>query len=213
MGQPAKMGELKRAAQQLGVTSTTLREQGWKTASPARIQAAKDNPPDWLAGARERRRKKRARQQVLRDCKTTASRLGIQLRAVRERDIKPREVEDLLAARPDWLLAGQQRQKAQIEREAKDRLRRDLAGALVDSVHDAWFQELKCATSDAQIDAIDARWPPEVNRAKREARRLAGELSPGHVRARIEREQEAARTAGVYRASQLVRGASGAGGG
>ena len=30
----AKMGELKRAAQVLGVTSSTLRQQGWATASP-----------------------------------------------------------------------------------------------------------------------------------------------------------------------------------
>jgi hypothetical protein len=39
MGQ-AKMRELKRAARQLGVTSTTLRQHGWKTASPARVKAA-----------------------------------------------------------------------------------------------------------------------------------------------------------------------------
>jgi hypothetical protein len=51
MGQ-AKMGELKRAAQQLGVTSTTLRQHGWKTASPARVKAVRDNPPDWLLAAR-----------------------------------------------------------------------------------------------------------------------------------------------------------------
>ena len=142
-----------------------------------------------------------------------ASRLGIQVRAVKERDIEPSEVEGLLAGRPDWLVMEQQRRQAQIEQEAKDRMRRDLAGALVDSIHDAWFQELKCATSDAEIDAIDARWSPEVNRAKREARWLAGELSPGQVRARIEREQEAARTAGVYRASQLLKRAFGVDGG
>jgi hypothetical protein len=39
MGQ-AKMRELERAARQLGVTSTTLRQHGWKTASPARVKAA-----------------------------------------------------------------------------------------------------------------------------------------------------------------------------
>lgn len=158
MGRPTKMGELKRAARQLGVTSTTLREQGWKTASPARIQAVMGNLPDWLAVAQERR-------------------------------------------------------QAQIEQEARDKLCRDLVGALVDSVHDAWFQELKCATSYAEIDAIDARWSPEASRAKREARRLAGELFPWAGAGRIEREQEAARTAGVYRAGQLARRASGAGGG
>jgi hypothetical protein len=60
MGQ-AKRGELKRAAWQLGVTSTTLRQHGWKTASPARVRAARDNPPDWLAAARERRKGKHRR--------------------------------------------------------------------------------------------------------------------------------------------------------
>src|SRR5262245_27739493 len=44
MGSGVKMGELKRAAQQLGVTGTTLREHGWKTASAERVQAVKDNP-------------------------------------------------------------------------------------------------------------------------------------------------------------------------
>jgi hypothetical protein len=37
MTQGPGMGELKRAAQQLGVASTVLRQQGWKTASDARI--------------------------------------------------------------------------------------------------------------------------------------------------------------------------------
>jgi DNA-binding transcriptional regulator YdaS (Cro superfamily) len=37
---PANRGELKRAARQLGVTSTTLRQHGWRTASPARVKAA-----------------------------------------------------------------------------------------------------------------------------------------------------------------------------
>ncbi len=39
MGQ-SKMRELERAARQLGVTSTTLRQHGWRTASPARVKAA-----------------------------------------------------------------------------------------------------------------------------------------------------------------------------
>lgn len=43
----AKMGELKRAAQVLGVTGSTLRQQGWATASPPRVQAVMDEP---LAG-------------------------------------------------------------------------------------------------------------------------------------------------------------------
>jgi hypothetical protein len=92
MGQ-AKRGELERAARQLGVTSTTLRQHGRKTASPARVKAA----------------------------------------------------------------------------------------------------------------AVDARWAPEVSRARREARRLAGGLSPEHVRARIAREQDASYQAACYRADQLLR--------
>jgi hypothetical protein len=60
MGQ-AKMRELKRAARQLGVTSTTFRQHGWKTASPARVRVARDDPPDWLAAARERRQGKHQR--------------------------------------------------------------------------------------------------------------------------------------------------------
>jgi hypothetical protein len=92
MGQ-AKMRELKRAARQLGVTSTTLRRHGWKTASPARVKAA----------------------------------------------------------------------------------------------------------------AVDARWAPEVSRARQEARQLAGELAPGQVRARIGRERDASYQAARYRAGQLLQ--------
>jgi len=177
----ARVGELKRAAQRLGVTSTTLRQQGWKTASPERIEAAEDDPPDWLVVARERRRVKRARQERLRDRKNTAARLEVQARAVRERDITPSEVEDLLAAPPDWLIAEQARQTAQTEREAKDRIRRELTDVLVMSVHDAWFQQLKRATSDAEVDAIDARWAPEVDRVRREAQQMVDELTPGQA--------------------------------
>jgi hypothetical protein len=92
MGQ-AKRGGLERAARQLGVTSMTLRQHGWKTASPARVKAA----------------------------------------------------------------------------------------------------------------AIDARWAPEVRRAKQEARQLADELTPEQVRARIGRERDASYAAARYRASQLLR--------
>jgi len=181
----ARVGELKRAAQRLGVTSTTLRQQGWKTASPERIEAAEDDPPDWLVVARERRRVKRARQERLRDRKNTAARLEVQARAVRERDITPSEVEDLLAAPPDWLIAEQARQTAQTEREAKDRIRRELTDVLVMSVHDAWFQQLKRATSDAEVDAIDARWAPEVDRVRREAQQMVDELTVVERRPRI----------------------------
>ena len=92
MGQ-AKRGELERAARQLGVTSTTLRQYGWKSASPARGKAA----------------------------------------------------------------------------------------------------------------AVDARWAPEVRRARQEARQLASELSAEQVRARIGRERDASYAAARYRAGQLLR--------
>jgi len=209
MGGGAKMGELKRAAQQLSVTSTTLREHGWKTASAERIEAVKNNPRGWLTEAGDRRRQKRAGQCYLRDRKATASRPGIEVRAVKARDITPGGAEDLLASPPDWLVAGQERRQAQIEREAKDRLRRELAGALAGSVHKMWFQELKYATSDAEAAAIGARWATEVAQAKREARHLVEEMSPGQVRARVGREQAAAHDAAVYRATQLPRRAFG----
>jgi hypothetical protein len=152
---------------------------------------------------------KRARQRGRRDRASTAARLGVQPRAVRDRDIKPGEIEGLLAARPGWLIAEQERRQAQTEREAEDKLRRELAGALVTSVHEVWFQELKTAVSDADADAIDARWAPEVRRAKREARQLASELSAERVRARIGRERDASREAARYRAGQLLRRAVG----
>jgi hypothetical protein len=175
MGQ-IKRGELERAARQLGVTSTILRQQGWKTASPARVEAAGDNPPDWLVAARERRHAKRAWKRRRRDRASTAARLGIQVRAVRDRGIKPGEAGGLLAARLGWLIAEQERMQAQTVREAEDRLRRELAGALVTSVPEAWLQELNHAVSDASASAIDARWGPEARRAKQGARQLADQL-------------------------------------
>jgi hypothetical protein len=200
MGQ-AKRGELKRAARQLGVTSTILRQHGWKTVSPARVRAARDNPPDWLAAARERRQGKHQR----RDRVSTAARLGVQPRAVRERGIEPGEVGGLLAARPGWLVAEQERRQAQLAREADDKLRRELADVLVTSVREMWVQELKTAVAGADADAVDARWAPEVRRARQEAWQLAGELSAGQVRARIGRERDASCAAACYRAGRLLR--------
>ncbi len=109
----------------------------------------------------------------------------------------------LLAARPGWLAAGQERRRAQIAREAEDELRRELADALATSVHETWFQELKHAVSDTDAGVIDARWAPEVRGAKREARQLAGELTAEQVRARIGRERDASFQAARYRAGQL----------
>jgi hypothetical protein len=205
----AKMGELKRAARQLGVTSTTLRGHGWTTASAERVKAVEDNPPDWLTEARRRRHQKNARQRQLSDRKEAAARLGVEVRTVRERGINPCDVEGLLAAPPDWLVTEQARQRAQAKREAKDLLWRDLADALVTSVYDAWFQELERAVSDGARDAVDAQWAPEVDRAKREARQLVDELTSEQVRARIGREQDAAHNSAVYRATELLRRASG----
>src|SRR5450432_1842264 len=108
---------------------------------------------------------KRARQRGRRDRAGTAARLGVQPRAIRNRDIKPGEVGGLLAARPGWLIAEQERRQAQIEREAEDKLRRELTDALVTSVHEVWFQELKTAVAAEDADAGDARWVPEVRRA------------------------------------------------
>ena len=130
----AKMGELKRAAQTLGVTSSTLRQHGWKTAAPARVQAALDDRPDWLTAAREFHRNRFAKHQRRRAGQGAASRLGIQLRAVKERGVGADDVEDLLAAQPDWLVAEQRRRQAQVEREAADTLHRQLADTLIASV-------------------------------------------------------------------------------
>lgn len=201
----AKMREPKRAARQLGITSTTLRQHGWKTASPARVKAARDNPPDWLAAARERRQAKHER----RARADTAVRFGVQVCAVRDRDIKPGEVGGPLAAQPGWLIAEQERRQAQIRREAEDKLRHELADALVTSVHEVWLQELKTAVSDADIDAIDARWAHEVRRAMHEARQLADELTLEEARTRIGRERDASYHAARYRASQFPRRAEG----
>jgi hypothetical protein len=212
MGQ-AKRSELKCAAQQLGITSTTLRQHGWKTASPERVRAVKDDPPGWLLAARERRDEKRAQQRERRDRKNTPARLGVQVRVVKDRDIKPGEVGGLLAARPSWLIVEQERRQSQTGRKAKDHLRSELTDALVTSVHEAWFQELKYAVSDADVDAIDARWAPEVERARQEARQMVDELTAEQVRTRIDRERDASHVAGRYRASQLARRAFGDDGG
>jgi predicted ArsR family transcriptional regulator len=209
----AKMGELKRAAQQLGITSTALRQHGWKAASPARVAAAKADPPDWLIQAQENRRKKKTKQSIGNTRKSIAAQLGIQVRAVKEHNIKPGAIETLLSEQPEWLSTEQKRCQAQAEREAKVRLSTDLTEALVDSVHEVWFQDLKSAATAEQVAAIDARWAPEADKAKKEAQELVEHLSAEQVRARIERERDSARAAGVYRATQLARRAIGGAGG
>jgi hypothetical protein len=206
----AKMGELKRAAGRLGVTRTTLREHGWTTASAERVKAVEDDPAGWLAEAQDSGYQSSARRRQLRDRKETAARLSVQVRAVKEHGIMPCEAGGLLAARPAWLVSEQAMRRAQADREARDLLRRDLTDALVTSACDAWFQELKRAVSDGERDAIDTQWASEIDRAEREARQLAGELTPEQVRARTGRERDAARIAAVYRAIRLLRRASGA---
>ena len=205
--------QLKRAAQLLGVTSTTLRQHSWRTASAARIQAGMEDPPDRLIAARENQRQKRAKAQARRAHQSTASRLGIAVRAVKERDVRPNDGEELLAAQPGWLVAEQQRRHSQTEREATDTLCREFADTLITSVHEVWLQELKGATSDADVAAIDARRAPEVDRARQQARRLVDELTPEQVRARIGRDDQAAREAARYRATQLAQRAFGDDGG
>jgi hypothetical protein len=213
MGEAAKRSELKRAAQILGVTSTTLRQHGWKTASGARIQAVAEDPPDWLIAARENQRKERAKEQRRRAHQSTASRLSIQLRAVKERDVRSTDAEELLAAQPGWLVAEQQRRQTQVEREAKDKLCGELADTMITSVHEVWLQELKRATADAEVDAVDAWWAPEVDRARQEARRLVNQLTPQQARARIDREAQAATEAARHRATHLAQRAFGDDGG
>lgn len=61
MTRPAKMGEIKAAALRLGVASSMLRQQGWKTASEARIGAVESDCPDWLIVGRQRLANKRDR--------------------------------------------------------------------------------------------------------------------------------------------------------
>ena len=57
MGQ-AKRDGLERAAYQLGVTSTTLRQHGWRTASAARVKAAAVDAR-WAPEVRQARREAR----------------------------------------------------------------------------------------------------------------------------------------------------------
>jgi hypothetical protein len=68
-------------------------------------------------------------------------------------------------------------------------------------------QQRRKTASPARVKAaaVDARWAPEVRRARQEARQLASELSAEQVRARIGRERDAAYAAACYRAGQLLR--------
>ncbi len=120
----AKMGQLKHAAELLGVTSATLRQHGWRSASPARIQAVLDDPPGWLTVAREHNGNKRAKRHMRRLRHSTAERLDVAVAVVRQRGLRPSDVGALLAAPPDWLIVAQQRRQAHREQEQADAQRR-----------------------------------------------------------------------------------------
>jgi hypothetical protein len=169
----AKMGELKRAAKIFGVASSTLRQHGWSTASPDGVQAVINDPPDWLITARENRRSKRAKQQKRRADQSTASRLGIPVRVVRQRGIGPDDVEELLASSPAWLITACQRCQGQREREWADAQRRaareagerEVAEACLRAIKDrgdtdAWAAGVLHAAGIHQIDFEDGTSVP-----------------------------------------------------
>ena len=114
---PTKLGELKHAARRLGVTSTTLREHGWKTASPALVEQALATPPTWLTKARDARRARRAEKQARARSRqrrssqraAVARELGISIGAVRDREVEPGQVAALLQDPPLWLLQERKR--------------------------------------------------------------------------------------------------------
>jgi hypothetical protein len=139
----ATMGELTRAAGLVGVTSTTLRQHGWRTASPVRIQAVLDNPPVWLTIAREHHGKRRAKRHTRSVHRSTADRLDVGVGVVRERGINLAEVADLLAAPPEWLVIAQQRRRAHRERERADAQRRAVREAHELDVAEAYLRAVK----------------------------------------------------------------------
>lgn len=177
----ARMGQLKRAADLLGVSSSDLRAQGWTTASDARVAATLAGRPAWLTEAQMARRARRDAKRGRGRRRAIADRLGVQGRAVRERDVQLSDVNGLLASPPDWLEAERRRREVQVEREARDRLRVDLRTALEDSVRDAWFRDWKDAADAAEADTVDDYWSAEYGRARGAARDLVDELTPEQV--------------------------------
>jgi hypothetical protein len=169
----AKMGELKRAAAMLGVTSSALRQQGWSTASQERVQKALDDAPEWLVAARglhsarvSRRLQKRAERRV-------ADRLGIGVRLVREHHVEASEVAALLSSPPTWLLEAQARRAAHLQREQaaarrradRQKAERELADAYVRAVKDrgdtdAWAAGVLHAAGIHRLDLGDGTIVP-----------------------------------------------------
>jgi hypothetical protein len=139
----AKMGELKRAAELLGVTSTTLRQHGCRTASPVRIQAMLDDPPDWLTIARERHDNRCAKRRMKSVHRSTADRLDVAVVVGRERGINLADVADLVAAPPEWLVIAEQRRRAHREREQADAQRRAAREAHELQVAEAYLRAVK----------------------------------------------------------------------
>lgn len=177
----ARMGQLKRAAEMLGVSSSDLRAQGWTTASEARVAAVLADRPSWLRQAQVARRARRDAKRGRGRRRAMADRLGVQARAVRERDVQLGEVNGLLAAPPDWLETERERRQLQVEREGRDRLRVDLRTALQDSVRDSWFRHWKDALNPTDADLVDEYWAAEYGRARGLARDLVDELTPEQV--------------------------------
>ena len=120
----AKMGERKRAAELLGVTSTALRPHGWRSASRERVKAVVDNPPDWLIIARERHGDTCAKRQMRRGRQGIVDRLDVPVGIVGEREISLGDVDGLRAAPPEWLIIAPRRRTAHREREQADAQRR-----------------------------------------------------------------------------------------
>lgn len=172
----------RQAARELGVTSQTLIQQGWKRVTPAQVDALKADPPPWLSAAQARLRATSAKRQQ----RDTARRLGVSRKVIAERRIAPDSVDELLDERPPWLIAAQDRKREHADFERRLRLQADLREALEQSVRDDWWHELKGAEGEDEFDEINARWAPRLSAAKGEARRLAGELTAEQLRQRVE---------------------------
>lgn len=200
----AKMGQLKLAAQELGITSSTLRQNGWSTASPERIAAVKADPPEWLLRAREKKEQQQARLRRRRDTRLTAEKLGIRTAVVRERKLHLADVPTLRADPPEWLTVEQRRQREIENRKKLEALRAELRKTLTDAIHEAWFQELKQAQDDRDVDRIDTYWSRKARDVRQEVQQMFTEMTPEQIRARIHRENESIHDAGVVRARNLL---------
>ena len=172
MGRHRKMGELKRAAQDLGVQSTHLIQQGWKTASPGRVQRTLEEQPQWLLDAREYMHAKQLRREEKRRSPSgIAESLAVQVRAVRERGITFEDVPELLENPPEWLLAERERLRAHRKKmQARRRRReesqeRELEEAFERAKLVAVAAEFQCRDEDVQrfAAALFSGWPGKAS--------------------------------------------------